>query len=772
MRFWAAWAIVVISLIYLPWQWPSQMRLPFFEKTRALSVEGKSSADGSVEITSSVYVLEGQIVGLPEWRDDHWQFFIRRHRLDKPATLPSSLAGSVSDAHLFMPEQLLMRWYQREDQYRANFLQPGQIWRLKVKLKPARGLLNTQGLDYERWLFSRDIDAMGTIKYQSAADAQLLGETWTLDRWRANISARLQQVAPGRVAQALLPALLVGDRRGITDADWLLMRQTGITHLMAISGMHITLLAVLAYALANGLYRCLPHALMLINRQVFASSMAMVMALIYALLAGLQVSTQRAVLMIFLVLLARLARVRSVGGQVLLLAWVVITTFNPRSILDAGLWLSFAAVALIFWVLAVKPVPRGWRLFLDIQWQIALALLPLSLFLFGSSSLIAPLVNLIMIPLIEWLVVPLLFLWSVLPDQLPGVNQLLVLLAWLLECAWQLLTKLTQQPSWLTYSQLSVPPLSVLGLVGIYLVWLLSRMPAPWPGRYVVSLLLLPILLPRPSAVLQPGDFQLTTLDVGQGLAMIVRTQHHWLVYDTGNASSRFDAGEDVVVPYLKAASWSQWASWSPHPLDRVLVSHQDRDHAGGLLGLTENYPVRWLMSLVPTQQAHDRSLLCQAGAKWVWDGVQFDVLFPLPGMPPQRNLSCVLRVQGAAHRVLLTGDIDASMEQRLLAHYSANELRADFLGVPHHGSKTSSSTGFLHTVAPRAALISAGWQNRFGHPHPVVMRRYQQRDIAVWNTAECGAIELLSTKNKWTLQSARQGWQPLWRSQSSACPN
>jgi competence protein ComEC len=778
MRFWAAWAIGIISLIYLPWQWSGQGVFPFFEKSSPLSRDDKIMADRSAaditssEITASTYILEGQIVGLPEWRNDHWQFVMRRYRIDKMATSGGSLAGSVPDEHLFMPEQLLMKWYQHNDQYRADFLQPGQVWRMKIKLKPPRGMLNRHGLDYERWLFARDIDAVASVKFQSENDAQLLKQSWTLDRWRSSISVRLQQAAPGRVAQALLPALLVGDRRGITDADWLLMRQTGITHLMAISGMHITLLAVLAYALANGLYRCLPHALMLISRQTFASSMAALMALLYALLAGLQVSTQRAVLMIFFLLLARLARVRSVGWQILLLAWAMITTLNPRSVLEAGLWLSFAAVAMIFWVLAVKPVPRSWRLFLQIQWQISLGLLPLSLFLFGSSSLIAPLVNLIMIPLIEWLVVPLLFLWSALPDQWPGVNQLLVFLAWVLELAWQLLTTLIQQPHWQAYSQLSVPPVSVLALVGIYLLWLLTRLPEPWPGRYAMSLLLLPILLPKPAAELQPGEFQLTVLDVGQGLATVLRTQHHWLVYDTGNATSRFDAGADVLVPYLNAASWSQWASWSPHPLDRVLLSHQDRDHAGGLLGLTENYPVRWLMSLVPRQQAQDRSMLCQAGARWVWDEVQFNVLFPLPSMSPQRNLSCVLSVRGVSHRALFTGDIDAHMEHRLLAHYSADELRADIVLVPHHGSKTSSSMGFLHKVAPSVALISAGWHNRFGHPHPAVVRRYQQREIALWNTAHCGAIEVRSTNNQLAIHAARQGWQPLWRSPSSACPH
>ncbi len=757
MRFWVAWAIGIISLIYLPWQWPWRAEVPV------------------AEITSSAYILQGQIVGLPELHRDHWQFFMRRQRMDKMDGTLGSLAGSSSAEHLFMPELLLMKWYRQDDQHSADFLktdflQPGQIWRLRVKLKPPRGSVNAQGLDYERWLFSRGIDAIATIKLQTQQDVQLLGQSWTLDRWRWQISERLQQAATGRVAKALLPALLIGDRRGLTDDDWQLMQQTGISHLMAISGMHITLLAVLAYALANGLYRGLPAAWLVVSRQTFASSIAAGMALIYALLAGLQVSTQRAVLMIFCVLLARLARWRLAAWQMLLMAWVMITTLNPRSILEAGLWLSFAAVALIFWVLAVKPVPRSWRLFLQIQWQISLGLLPLSLFLFGSSSLIAPLVNLIMIPLIEWLVVPLLFLWSALPDRVPGVNQLLVLLAWMLDHAWQLLTTLTQWPNLQPYLQLSLPPLNLLGLDGLYLLWLLSRLPAPWPGRYALCLLLLPIFSPKPQSILQPGDFQLTVLDVGQGLATVLRTQHHLLVYDTGNAAARFDAGKDVVVPYLKAVSWSQWASWSPHPINRLLLSHQDQDHAGGLIGVVENYPLHWLMSLVPAQQPHDRSLLCQAGAAWSWDGVHFDVLFPLQGMVAQRNLSCVLRVRGAEHSVLLTGDIETGMEQVLLNNYASSELHADVLLVPHHGSKTSSMSGFINAVAPQYALISAGWQNRFGHPHTTVVRRYQQRDIQLWNTAECGAVEVRSMQHNFSIVGARQGWQPIWRWQDPLC--
>jgi competence protein ComEC len=755
MRFWAAWAIGIISLIYLPWQWPWRQDRP-------------------AEINASTYILQGQIVGLPEWRRDHWQFLLQAEQLDVVDTQRISVTTSASDEHRYLPKLLLMKWYQRAHQHPQNLLQPGQRWRFHVQLKPPRGLVNPQGFDYERWLFASGIDAIATIKDQSLNAAQLLGQNWTIDAWRAQISEQLQQAAPGRVAKALLPALLIGDRRGLTDADWQLMQQTGISHLMAISGMHITLLAVLAYALANGLYRVLPSVLMFVSRQAFASSVAVLMALIYALLAGLQVSTQRAVLMIFCVLLARLAHWRFTAWQILLIAWVMITTFNPRSVLDAGLWLSFAAVAVIFWVLAPKPTPRGWRLFLQIQWQISLGLLPLSLFLFGSSSWISPLVNVLMIPLIEWLVVPLLFLWSALPSNFPGVDLLLVGLAWLLEQAWQLLTQLTQS-SWLkAHLQIQLPPLGLGALGVIYLLWLLTRLPAPWPGRYCLCLLMLPVLLPKSAAILQPGEFKLAVLDVGQGLATVIQTQQHLLVYDTGNAKARFDAGRDIVVPYLKAASWSQWRTLSAHPVDRLLLSHQDRDHAGGVQGVVDHYPVQWLMSLVPAQQQHDRSVLCQAGASWLWDGVQFDVLFPLSNTllsntpltntKPQRNLSCVLRVRGRHHSVLLSGDIERNMEQMLIHHYASNELQADVLVVPHHGSKTSSGSGFLHAVSPQYALISAGWRNRFGHPHPTVVQRYLQRDIQLWNTADCGAIELTSTQFNLSIQAAREGWQPVWR--------
>nr|MBP6766123.1 DNA internalization-related competence protein ComEC/Rec2 [Rubrivivax sp.] len=569
-------------------------------------------------------------------------------------------------------------------------------------------------------------------------------------------------------AAGMLAALVVGDQAGIERDDWDVFRATGIAHLVSISGLHVTMFAWLAAAAIGRLWRLQPRLMLALPAPVAGRWGGLLLAAAYALLAGWGVPAQRTVWMLATVAVLRSLGLRWPVPAVLLAAACVVTALDPWALLQPGFWLSFVAVGLL---VASEPVqgerslPPGWwprlrqtlRAGLRAQVVATVGLAPLSLVFFQQVSVVGFVANLVAIPLVTLLITPLALLgvalpplWTLAAALVQGLTALLHFLAGLPGAVWM---------------AAAAPPWAVAaGLLG----GLLAVSPLPPRLRWLALPLVLPLLappVPRPA----PGQFEAVVADIGQGTAVLVRTARHLLVYDAGPSYSReADAGLRVLLPLLRARGEPQ--------IDLLMISHKDVDHVGGAATLAAGLPVRQLASSLAAD--HPLRALglphqpCQAGQRWAWDGVQFEVLHPLPqdldeaGKP--NTLSCVLRVQGAtgapglkgtARSLLLTGDIEAAQEQALLAR-NPQALHSDVLLVPHHGSRTSSTPSFLQAVQPRVAVVQAGYRSRYGHPAPQVMARYQASGIEVVRSDECGAWSLAADG---TAQCHRQVARRYW---------
>jgi len=646
-----------------------------------------------------------------------------------------------------VPPLVALGWYREADgdvlqAAPVPALRAGQRWGLTARLRPPHGLLNPQGFDLELWLFEQGIRATGTVRATAAAAPQLLAENagHPVERARQAVRDAILLRVPDAQAAGVLAALAVGDQAAIDRDDWALFRETGVAHLMSISGLHVTLFAWLAAALIGPLWRLSPRLMLALPAPLAARWGGVAAATGYALLAGWGVPAQRTLWMLLTLALLRSAGVRWPQPLVLLAAAVVVTLFDPWALMQPGFWLSFAAVALLIAAdpAAAAPRPqRGWRpralatvrAGLHTQAVASLGLAPLSLVFFQQVSLVGFVANLVAIPLVTLVIVPLSLLGVLLPPLwLPAaalVRALVLLLQWL--AGWPLV-------SW---TAAAAPAWGVLaGLAGGALLLL----PLPWRLRLLGLPMLLPLLappLPRPAE----GAFEVLAADVGQGSAVLLRTRGHLLVYDAGpRYSPESDAGARVLLPLLRARGERR--------IDLLMLSHRDTDHVGGAAALLAGLPVAAIRSSLadvhPLLQRGVPHLRCAAGQAWDWDGVHFELLHPPSGEPAAsarpNALSCVLRVQAADGRsLLLAGDIEAAQEAALLAR-DAGALRSQVLLVPHHGSRSSSTEAFITAVAPGTAVVQAGYRNRFGHPAPEVEARYRARGVQWQRSDTCGA--------------------------------
>ncbi len=664
------------------------------------------------ELEKTDILIEGYIAAIPETRETETRFEFDVEAVDEPA-------------HAAVPRHIRLAWYRN-----AVVPEAGERWRLKVRLKPPRGMMNPGGMDYEGWLFSRNIRATGYVR--DSAENQRLGRKpgWRdVESWRQALHDRLMSVLAGREFAGVLEALAMGSESGITAAQWDLLRRTGTTHLVAISGSHIALIAgwcfVLVRAAASrfGGGRWSPPAV--------AAMFALGAALLYSALAGFAIPTRRALIMIAIVTGGILGRRHMQPLHTLGLACLAVLTADPLAALAPGFWLSYTAVALIWLTLAHRlgrpgPVATLWRM----NWATSLGLAPLLLLFFGQIPLASPLANLLAIPVIGLIVIPLTLIGSLLLwIDTTTAAMVFDIAEFLLHWTWRVLEWLGA-PASVVWNRPQPPfwtiPLALLG-TGLLLA------PRGFPSRWLGLVLVLPALT-RTADRLPPGAFELTVLDVGQGSSAVVRTRHHALVFDTGSRlSERFDMGSAVIVPFLRHAG--------VHRVDTLVISHGDNDHSGGTGSLLRSMPAGLLYSSAPELLPPNRGISCLTGQDWTWDGVRFAFLSPeLQGEGNDNDQSCVLAVSNRRHRVLFTGDIERLAELRLVQRYGQT-LASDILVVPHHGSKTSSTGTFLRRVRPRYALISAGYRNRFGFPHPDVLRRLRETSAVVLNTANEGAI-------------------------------
>ncbi|MDT0635889.1 DNA internalization-related competence protein ComEC/Rec2 [Spectribacter hydrogenoxidans] len=655
-----------------------------------IDAEQRLSARLPVAAEGDTRTLTGRVASLPERDAIRTRFVLQ------------------SDAD---PARSRLAWYGEHPPLRS-----GDCWQFTAQLSVPQGSANPGSFDYEGWLWRQHLHATGYVEAGRRCDADA---PWSVNRWRQAASEQLKAALDEGIGAALIRGLVLGDRSALTDVDWQVLRHTGTSHLMAISGLHIGLLATLVFL---GLRRALPWLPAGMNPPVLtvAALGSGLAAFGYAAFAGFALPTQRALLMVAVVLVALVLRRPVLPSRVLALAGLAVLMRDPAAVLAPGFWLSFAAVAWILYLLRGRLGSGGWRRWLWWQPALVLALTPLTLFWFGQASIVAPLANAVLIPAFA-VVVPAVLGTAGLALIWPDLGApLLRLVEASLATGWRSLAWLAELP--MAQVSLTAPPVWTLLIALVGLAWWLA--PRGIPARWLGAIGLLPLMM-VPLAP-PPGAFNLAVLDVGQGLSAVVRTAGHTLLFDAGpRYRSGFDTGRALVLPYLKSQGIRR--------LDRVVISHGDIDHRGGWPAIRSAMPVGQAVGA-----ATDRP--CLAGQAWHWDGVEFRMLHPTTPGGQDNDGSCVLRISGAGGSVLLTGDIEAPAEQALLER-EAEGLAADILVVPHHGSDSSSTTAFVQAAAPAFAVVPAGWRNRWGFPDPAVVARYQQVGAGVLHTGRVGAV-------------------------------
>ncbi|MBK5963198.1 DNA internalization-related competence protein ComEC/Rec2 [Thiocystis minor] len=712
------WLVGLLTLLLAVLAWRLVLlRLPFacllgifWAQLHACAVLCQPFPD---ELARAPLLLEGRIASIPVETGYATRFLFQVERTLQN-TNPIPFQGLVR-----------LSWYKG-----APALKAGERWRLPVRLKPRHGYANPGGFDFERWLFQQGIKATGHLRHSEELERLDAGSgPYWLDRWRQGIADHLARVLGDARTLGLVQALTIGETSGFNPEDWEILTLTGTSHLVAISGLNVGMIAGVFLVLARWLWSRSVRLTLALAAPRAGALAGILAALVYAGLAGFSVSTQRALVMLAVVLGAFFWRRTLRPYHALTLALVGVLALDPGAVLSYGFWLSFAAVALLLFNLGQRLPSRDlWTRWGRAQWAVTIGLLPLLLSMFGRVSLIAPLVNLVAVPLFS-LLLPLVLIAS-LASLIPGFAWPLILTAELLGWCLDGLAWLATLP-WAA-ATFPAPLPWVWGVSAIGVMLLLA--PRGLPGRWLGLVLLLPLVAIRPPGP-APGEVWFTLLDVGQGLAAVARTGEGTLVYDTGPGfTSGFNTGSAVVAPFLLAQGIDR--------IDRLVVSHADRDHTGGLLGLAERIAFDHLQSGETTELDLPGATSCQAGDGWTWSGVSFLFLHPEDGGARGNNASCVLRIETGGRSILLTGDVEQGVERRLVERLGS-KLRSDILVAGHHGSATSTSGEFLHAVAPGLVLFSAGYANHFGFPARMVRARVAGQGIGAFNTAIEGAVEI-----------------------------
>ncbi len=701
--------------------------------------------------------LEGQDVTIVGTIDSMPSYFERGVRFNFTVEKVVPLDGIKP----VLPARLALSWYSAfgvDEIKNVAEVYPGERWQFVVRLRKPHGNANPYGFDYEMWLLEQNIRATGYIRPDLSSgqknarlDRFVFSFNNVVERCRSWLRERVQQALPGKPYAGVIVALVVGDQRAISQSDWTVFNRTGISHLVSISGLHITMVAALFAGLIFALWRrsffTSARLPLILPAQKAAALGGALAALIYVLLAGSGLPAQRTLIMLSVVATASwYGRITSIS-HVLCLALGLVVLLDPWAVLGSGFWLSFAAVAVILYVSVGRAAEHTsaeqarWRAALRnatlTQYAVTLGLVPLTVLLFGQTSLVSPVANAIAIPLVSFLVTPLALVGSVLPAPLS---------TWCLLSAHFLMAQLAQLLQWLSGFSFAVwaAPVPVWWMFGLALIgtlWMLA--PRGWPARYLGLFAWLPLVLNVPTHP-RAGEMWITAFDVGQGTALLIETEQHRFLYDTGPFySPESDGGNRVILPYLRARGINR--------LDGMMISHSDMDHAGGALSIMKEINVARISSSLPLDHpiVHAASLHqpCVAGQSWHWDGADFELLHPTAASyasdkwkPNAR--SCTLKITLNGFSILLPGDIEAGQEAELVA-VDAGKLTANVLLAPHHGSGTSSTLPFLRAVNPQIALFQVGYRNRYRHPKAEIFERYGELGIQRLRSDEAGAISL-----------------------------
>ena len=625
---------------------------------------------------------------------------------------------------------------------------PGERWQLSVRLRRPHGFQNPGGFDYEAHLFSQRIRATGYL-VEGQSGIYLGSSPWSgaIDRVRQWISTRIAQ-APGPDSQTgILTALAVGDRQLISDTQWRILQHTGTSHLVAISGLHLSLVSGLIFLMVQWVWKRFEFGCLRIPAHKTAALVALVFALGYAALAGFSIPTQRALIMLAVAYTSIAVSTQPIRLHTIAVALFCVLLFDPLSVLSPGFWLSFSAVGIILFVSAGRIGNSRLVNGLRIQWAISLGLIPLTLLFFQTASITSPLANLVAIPVFALLVVPTTLLALLVLPFATLSEALLGIAGFFSSLGWSWISFLDSQGPTVLHTAAPGSLALMSSLIGLAIMGLPRGMPARWLGLFwCLPLFWIPT---RPI----PGTFQLTLLDVGQGLSVVVQTANHSLLFDAGaRFSPDFNAGDAVVLPFLR--------DHAIPTLDIVIISHGDNDHIGGYPSITENITVRQLITNVQTLHGAQP---CLEGGAWEWDGVRFAILHPrklahLSG----NNDSCVLRISSKWGNALLAADIEKRTEKELVERYGSG-LASNVLIAPHHGSQTSSSHSFLESVRPQWILVPAGHLNRYRHPSRKVTSRYDSKNIPWWTSGNSGAISVTFNETSLTPVAYRERYKRYW---------
>ncbi len=634
----------------------------------------------------------------------------------------------VSAGGLSVPDKLRLGLYGEDPQ-----LKLGETIHAGVRLKPLHGYSNPHTFDYERFLFAHGIGATGYIRSWSyvpnaAPNLAQKFRQYVYDKLFAQLSAT------DNIGAVL--ALTLGERRYMTRHQWQLLTASGVGHLFAISGLHIALFFVLIYQCVFYLWRKYFLSRCYIATPSMAGGVAFLFAFTYAWLAGFSLPTQRALIMLGCVLFARIVVRQTSLINSLSLALLVVLCLDPFSTLSASFWFSFSAVGgIVVFIQATKTSIKPVR-WIGLHLYLPIILLPLSLWFFNQGALLAPIANLFAVPYASFLVLPcvlLATLFSIINE--PIAASLVWAADLLLDGFWYAaefiknirLFQWFHKPLWWCYFSAMLGAILIIATCNFY--------------YRVAGVLFLCTLSLIPPPSIPKGAFESVFLDVGQGLAVVIRTRTHTLLFDAGaKYPSGFDLGSAVILPFLLGSNITH--------LDALVLSHSDKDHAGGADVILSRFDVRkkYIGGRSERNYVFSEFERCHDGIQWVWDDVYFTFLHPSSELLSERlsenDASCVLRISNNDHQLLLTGDIEKSAENQLLRRYSI-QLNVDAVSVPHHGSKTSSGVSFIKAVRPKIAIVSSGFRNRFDFPAASVVQRYRDHCVSVYNTAESGAIRL-----------------------------
>ncbi|MEY3224255.1 MAG: hypothetical protein RL565_445 [Pseudomonadota bacterium] len=680
---------------------------------------------------------------------------------------------------------------------------PGQRWEFKVKIKRPYGSLNPYTFDFERWSFHQDFGASGSVRSgKLIAEKDILFTEFALameyQRWK--LRQKIQRLLPKDARYGgVIAALVMGDQNAIDQEDWRVFNATGIGHLISISGLHVTMLAGFGAMLATFLWRrnTLP---LLIPVGKVAAAVGFLTAFVYAWLAGFQIPAQRTMYMVGVVAFALWSGRNPRSFDIWWWALAFVLLIDPMALYTPGFWLSFGAVAAILYAMqdsdGLLGLPTGRELELDwkhrvtealreacrVQAVVTIALLPLTLFWFYQVSIVSPLANAVAIPLVSYIVTPLAIAGALLPDFIgkcllisahATMDYLAIMLAWM--ASWKWAIAWSSQPAWWAVA---------LSTIGIVIAIRPGSIRESWPSRVIGLVLCLTLFIqPLSNINLANGEFRATVLDIGQGTAVLIETKSKRLLYDTGPIQGKDNAGQRIILPYLRGRGINH--------IDRMVISHSDSDHIGGAASLLKEIGFDSMMGSLPSTNPllanlEDRkipAIPCRFSQKWVWDGVEFHIWHPneftvFEDQHPRKpnEVSCVLEVRNKTTSFWLTGDVEKQGEAEIVERLTQDALN-DYLKdrtlifmAPHHGSKTSSSQELLMALSPDEAFAQNGYRNRYGHPHPMVTARYQGMDIPFYQTPNTGAQvwEFRSTSDPGEVEPLfwRQDNRRLWHRQ------